>query len=76
MLQETCLIVTISSRVDALVLPMHYSDARLKHPSRRFKNGGSVKARVSTTYFIRLDCTSLRPRARCSPLIKNESVFC
>jgi len=40
------LFVNIAGSVDGVVWPNHYADIKLKHPEKRFKIGGSVKARV------------------------------
>lgn len=45
-LTEKALFIDISGSVDGIVHPLHYADIRLKHPEKRFKVGGSVKARV------------------------------
>jgi rRNA biogenesis protein RRP5 len=41
------LFVSISGSVDGVVFPNHYADIMLKHPQRRFKEGASIKCRVS-----------------------------
>jgi rRNA biogenesis protein RRP5 len=41
------LFVSISGNVDGVVFPNHYADIRLKHPQKRFKEGSSIKCRVS-----------------------------
>lgn len=46
-LSDLGLFVTISSGVDGVVWPLHYSDIKLKNPERKFKVGNSVKCRVS-----------------------------
>ena len=38
--------VIISGSVHGVVWPSHYADINLKHPEKRFKVGGNVKARV------------------------------
>lgn len=45
-LTEKALFIDISGSVDGVVHPLHYADIRLKHPERRFKVGGTVKARI------------------------------
>lgn len=45
-LSESALFVNIHGNVNGIVWPLHYSDLRLKHPERKFKVGGVVKARV------------------------------
>jgi len=42
------LFVSISGNVDGVVWPNHYADIALKHPSKRFKPGASIKCRVLT----------------------------
>jgi rRNA biogenesis protein RRP5 len=46
-LSDSALFVSISGNVDAVVFPNHYADIMLKHPQRRFKEGASIKCRVS-----------------------------
>jgi rRNA biogenesis protein RRP5 len=46
-LTDGALFVSISGNVDAVVFPNHYADIMLKHPQRRFKEGASIKCRVS-----------------------------
>lgn len=38
--------MSISDNVDGVVWPNHYADITLKHPSKRFKPGASIKCRV------------------------------
>lgn len=45
-LTDSALFVSISGDVDGIIWPNHYADISLKHPSRRFKAGGSIKCRV------------------------------
>ena len=45
-LTDTGLFVSLSGNLDGVVWPSHYADIALKHPSKRFKVGGSVKCRV------------------------------
>lgn len=45
-LTDSGLFVSISGNVDGVVWPNHYADIKLKHPSRRFKPGASIKCRV------------------------------
>ncbi|KAG6899782.1 hypothetical protein C0993_006968 [Termitomyces sp. T159_Od127] len=45
-LTETGLFVTLSGSIDGVVWPNHYADITLKHPSKRFKIGASIKCRV------------------------------
>ncbi|KAF8323027.1 hypothetical protein DL93DRAFT_2049827 [Clavulina sp. PMI_390] len=40
------LFIKLSEDVDGVVWPLHYSDIRLKHPERKFKEGTVVKCRV------------------------------
>ncbi|EIW86889.1 hypothetical protein CONPUDRAFT_115715 [Coniophora puteana RWD-64-598 SS2] len=47
-LTETALFISISGNADGVIWPNHYADIALKHPSKRFKPGGSVKCRVLT----------------------------
>jgi rRNA biogenesis protein RRP5 len=46
-LAESGLFVSLSGNVDGVVWPNHYADIALKHPSKRFKAGASIKCRVS-----------------------------
>lgn len=45
-LTESALFVSISCNADGIIWPNHYADIPLKHPSKRFKAGGSIKCRV------------------------------
>ncbi|KAG5724185.1 rRNA biogenesis protein RRP5 [Termitomyces sp. T112] len=45
-LTETGLFVSLSGNIDGVVWPNHYADITLKHPSKRFKVGASIKCRV------------------------------
>ncbi|KAF5375185.1 hypothetical protein D9758_000459 [Tetrapyrgos nigripes] len=45
-LTDSGLFVTLSGNVDGVVWPNHYADIALKHPSKRFKAGGTIKCRV------------------------------
>ena len=45
-LTDSALFVSISGDVDGIIWPSHYADIPLKHPSKRFKAGGSIKCRV------------------------------
>lgn len=45
-LSEKGLFVNIQGSVHGVVWPAHYADIKLKHPEKRFKVGGTVKARV------------------------------
>ncbi|KAG6862187.1 hypothetical protein C0995_004269 [Termitomyces sp. Mi166 len=45
-LTETGLFVSLSGNIDGVVWPNHYADIILKHPSKRFKIGASIKCRV------------------------------
>jgi len=47
-LAESGLFVSLSGNVDGVVWPNHYADIALKHPSKRFKAGASIKCRVLT----------------------------
>jgi rRNA biogenesis protein RRP5 len=51
-LTDSALFVSISGDVDGIIWPMHYADIPLKHPSRRFKAGGSIKCRVHGSYLL------------------------
>lgn len=46
-LTDNALFVSISGSVDGVVFPNHYADIVLKHPHKRFKEGSSIKCRVS-----------------------------
>jgi len=46
-LTDNALFVSISGNVDGVVFPNHYADIRLKHPQKRFKEGSTIKCRVS-----------------------------
>ena len=43
------LIVQIADRISGLVPETHLADVKLQHPERKFKEGGSVAARVLST---------------------------
>ncbi|KAF8846201.1 U3 snoRNP-associated protein Rrp5 [Paxillus ammoniavirescens] len=45
-LTDSALFVSISGNVDGVIWPSHYADIPLKHPSKKFRVGGSVKCRV------------------------------
>ncbi|KAG0704363.1 hypothetical protein DFH29DRAFT_380266 [Suillus ampliporus] len=45
-LTDSALFVSISGNVDGVIWPNHYADIPLKHPSKRFKAGGSIQCRV------------------------------
>ncbi|TFK77280.1 hypothetical protein BDN72DRAFT_784291 [Pluteus cervinus] len=45
-LTDAGLFVAISSNIDGVVWPNHYADIALKHPSKRFKPGASIKCKV------------------------------
>lgn len=45
-LTDSALFVSISCNADGIIWPNHYADIPLKHPSKRFKAGGSIKCRV------------------------------
>lgn len=47
-LTDNGLFVSLSGSVDGVVWPNHYADITLKHPSKRFKPGGTIKCRVGT----------------------------
>jgi len=49
-LTHNALFVSISGNVDGVVFPNHYADIILKHPQKRFKEGNSIKCRVSKPY--------------------------
>lgn len=51
-LTDSSLFVSISDTLDGVVWPNHYADIPLKHPAKRFKQGGSIKCRV-IFYFSR-----------------------
>lgn len=72
-LTESGLFVMISGNVDGVVWPNHYADITLKHPSRRFKPGASIKCRVSARRLSsRLWLTS---GYRCLRLTPRENVL-
>ncbi|KAG9314209.1 hypothetical protein JVU11DRAFT_4995 [Chiua virens] len=45
-LTDSALFVSISGNVDGVIWPTHYADIPLKHPSKKFKAGVSIKCRV------------------------------
>ncbi|KAF9566135.1 nucleic acid-binding protein [Agrocybe pediades] len=45
-LTDSGLFVSLSGGIDGVVWPNHYADIMLKHPGKRFKEGGSIKCRV------------------------------
>jgi rRNA biogenesis protein RRP5 len=45
-LSDKAMFVNINGSVHGVVWPNHYADIQLKHPEKRFKVGGTVKARV------------------------------
>ena len=46
-LTDSSLFVSLSGGIDGVIWPNHYSDIILKHPEKRFKEGASIKCRVS-----------------------------
>lgn len=46
-LTDSALFVSISGNADGVIWPNHYADIPLKHPTKRFKVGASIKCRVS-----------------------------
>jgi rRNA biogenesis protein RRP5 len=50
-LTQSGLFVSISGNVDGVVWPNHYADITLKHPSKRFKPGASIRCRVSAVFY-------------------------
>jgi rRNA biogenesis protein RRP5 len=56
-LRENGLVVALSDKVTGFVGPDHYADIRLKHPERKFKEGASVKCRVSSLLISRSHLT-------------------
>lgn len=55
-LTDSGLFVSMSGNVDGVIWPNHYADIRLKHPQKRFKAGGSIKCRVSSTPLNKNSC--------------------
>ena len=53
-LTDSALFVSISGNVDGVIWPLHYADIPLKHPSKKFKVGGSIKCRVRVNITIAL----------------------
>lgn len=51
-LTDSALFVSISGNVDGVIWPVHYADIPLKHPSKKFKIGGSIKCRVRAASVI------------------------
>ncbi|KAF8898934.1 hypothetical protein BD779DRAFT_1607574 [Infundibulicybe gibba] len=45
-LTDSGLFISISSTIDGVVWPNHYADIALKHPTKRFKVGASIKCRA------------------------------
>ncbi|KAF9229085.1 hypothetical protein BS17DRAFT_804934 [Gyrodon lividus] len=45
-LTDSALFISISGNVDGVIWPSHYADIPLKHPSKKFRVGSSVKCRV------------------------------
>ena len=41
--------ISISGNVDAIIWPLHYSDIKLKHPEKKYKQGQIVKTRIINT---------------------------
>ncbi|WVQ79413.1 hypothetical protein IAT38_001510 [Cryptococcus sp. DSM 104549] len=52
-LTDKMLFVNVHGNVDGIVQPIHYADIRLKHPQKRFRPDGNVKARVLSVDPIR-----------------------
>ena len=46
-LTESGLFLSLSGTIDGVIWPNHYADILLKHPAKRFKEGKSIKCRVS-----------------------------
>ncbi|KAK0466399.1 uncharacterized protein EV420DRAFT_1617656 [Desarmillaria tabescens] len=47
------LFVSLSGNIDGVVWPNHYADIMLKHPTKRFKVGASIKCRVLVVDTVR-----------------------
>ena len=69
-LTDSGLFVSISGNVDAVIWPNHYADIHLKHPQKRFKEGGSIKCRVRYTAYASTKYTKCA--LRLWPLTPNE----
>ena len=55
-LADSCLFVSLLGGIDAVVWPNHYADIMLKHPAKRFKEGGDIKCRVSSSCCLKMPC--------------------
>lgn len=55
-LTDNALFVSISGSVDGVIFPNHYADIMLKHPQRRFKEGNSIRCRVSEANYGYYPC--------------------
>jgi rRNA biogenesis protein RRP5 len=51
-LTDLALFVSLSGGIDGVVWPNHYADITLKHPSKRFQVGASIKCRVCSLLFV------------------------
>lgn len=60
-LTDSALFVSISGNVDGVIWPVHYADIPLKHPSKKFKVGGSINCRVCATSVISFHVYSSTP---------------
>ncbi|KAK0208872.1 hypothetical protein DFS33DRAFT_480538 [Desarmillaria ectypa] len=52
-LADNGLFVSLSGNIDGVVWPNHYADIMLKHPTKRFKVGASIKCRVLVVDTVR-----------------------
>ncbi|MBW0507198.1 hypothetical protein O181_046913 [Austropuccinia psidii MF-1] len=48
-LNSSNLVVSVDGAIDCIVWPDHYSDIKLRHPERKFKEGNKIKGRVLYT---------------------------
>ncbi|TFK30827.1 U3 snoRNP-associated protein Rrp5 [Coprinopsis marcescibilis] len=43
---DSAIFVSLSGNIDGVIWPNHFADIKLKHPTRRFKAGNSIKCKV------------------------------
>ena len=48
---EKNIFLKISDHIDTVIWPSHFADINLRHPQKRFKEGGMLKCRVSRSKY-------------------------
>lgn len=72
-LTDSALFVSLSGGIDGVVWPNHYADIILKHPSKRFQVGASIKCRVCSLLLVNISHSNILDD-RCLLLIQIASV--